>query len=440
MGYGYLFVGLMFFINPNVNIIDILPDVFGCIFILIGLKKLSDVDGRFYNARTCAYYMLAVYSIKLLLSFYIPTYSPTNTLPFTFIFSVLDAILLITFFTNLYGGIEYTAERHGAEKELNYSNTASVTAFLFIVVKDVLAFLPESMDLFNKKKDLDLSYNAGTKMDIDYKPFVLILCVIASIMMGIVFAVVTGKYLFSLRKNKVYNDNLQQIYQTDILNNQTLLLRRRLKLTFILLLAGIAFMFDFTIDGINILPDFVGYLFLLFAYWTIVKQYSKKMPAKWLAVLLMVVSIFSYLFKTVMNFGVNRILETDSFFAFRVPMLEAGTAIIPAILITVIENVLFVILFVKIIRAVTDLPEVYQNIDKNVAVTVSAISGTVFAVLSSAVYVMPILTAFFRFQKSNAASNMCDNVHSVLGLFLILTTAWLLWYALRLKRRIEFIV
>ena len=50
MGFGLIFTGTLFFLNFNVGIVDFLPDIIGCLFIIAGLDKLRDLDGRFEYA------------------------------------------------------------------------------------------------------------------------------------------------------------------------------------------------------------------------------------------------------------------------------------------------------------------------------------------------------------------------------------------------------
>ena len=51
MNLGYLLLGLVFLFNPNINVIDVLPDVIGCLFILKGLSKLSDLNRHIASAK-----------------------------------------------------------------------------------------------------------------------------------------------------------------------------------------------------------------------------------------------------------------------------------------------------------------------------------------------------------------------------------------------------
>ena len=44
MGWGMIAVGLLFLFNPNINIIDVLPDFIGYIFLCLGGAKLTDLN------------------------------------------------------------------------------------------------------------------------------------------------------------------------------------------------------------------------------------------------------------------------------------------------------------------------------------------------------------------------------------------------------------
>ena len=41
-----ILVGLAFFVNPNVGLIDVLPDFIGAIFIIAGILRFTDIDER----------------------------------------------------------------------------------------------------------------------------------------------------------------------------------------------------------------------------------------------------------------------------------------------------------------------------------------------------------------------------------------------------------
>jgi len=50
LGLKYLLWGLVFIMNPDINIIDILPDFIGCLFIMKGLYNISQIYPQFNDS------------------------------------------------------------------------------------------------------------------------------------------------------------------------------------------------------------------------------------------------------------------------------------------------------------------------------------------------------------------------------------------------------
>ena len=51
VSFGLVLTGLIFFFNPCVQLFDVYPDLIGALFIYVGLKKASETDGYFDDAR-----------------------------------------------------------------------------------------------------------------------------------------------------------------------------------------------------------------------------------------------------------------------------------------------------------------------------------------------------------------------------------------------------
>ena len=125
MGFRMIFAGLLFFFNPCINLFDIFPDFIGCILISSGLYKLSDVEGRFFAARQISNRLIAIYLSKLFFWVYAAGSWKDGFLPLTFIYAVIEIIMMIGLCTSLYGGIEYVCNLHGGDKHLSQINTVS---------------------------------------------------------------------------------------------------------------------------------------------------------------------------------------------------------------------------------------------------------------------------------------------------------------------------
>ena len=294
MGFGLIFTGTLFFLNFNVGIVDFLPDIIGCLFIIAGLDKLRDLDGRFEYAERLTKYMTAYFALKLILSVIQRNY----TLPLTFMTSVIETIYLIVFFNSVYGAIEYTAERHGAgfmtknvtmrktdvksgktevvTKNIDIANRAAVMSFIFAIAKGVLTFIPEAIDLFGQMVELVLSYNAVRFSAALAKPPVMLLCYTAITVSAICYIAIVGGYYGRIRRDGEYIGSLKKRYEEEILPDTKLFTERAIGRGFALISAGLIFLIDFHIESVDILPDFVGYLLIFMGFLVFRKQSLQK--------------------------------------------------------------------------------------------------------------------------------------------------------------------
>ena len=129
MNLGYLLAGLIFLFNPNINVIDVLPDFIGCIFIVKGLSKLSDLDRRIASAkakfRRLAWVALfkafvSLFTSGLLdqalygmgLSILVDLFDSTMVLVFVFVFGIFELMYMIPAFISLFEGIAFLEIRH----------------------------------------------------------------------------------------------------------------------------------------------------------------------------------------------------------------------------------------------------------------------------------------------------------------------------------------
>ncbi len=87
LGLKYLLWGIIFIMNPNVNIVDILPDFIGCLFIMKGLYSVSQIYPQFDD------------SLGYFRKFAIISVFKTVSLPVLFIISATEItwLLLLSF-------------------------------------------------------------------------------------------------------------------------------------------------------------------------------------------------------------------------------------------------------------------------------------------------------------------------------------------------------
>lgn len=116
MKIGYMIVGCIFLFNPFINIIDILPDFIGYLFILRALSEISDLERNIRNARARFKAAMWVSVVKCALVFASMIFDSTWYLILTFSFGILESMYLIPAFIDLFYGISYLEERYTDHK------------------------------------------------------------------------------------------------------------------------------------------------------------------------------------------------------------------------------------------------------------------------------------------------------------------------------------
>ncbi len=265
MGFKYLIWGCVFFFLPNLSFIDILPDFIGCILILKGLSKISDLAPKLYDAKELFKKVLCISLVQFAVMFMAFSWLKTDAgliLVASFVFAVLDLIFLLPAFRNLLDGILYLGNRTNSAVIFKKQTEFSTLTGLFICIKSLFSFIPDLSYIFTPEQ-------SGTVTQYDpyylsnYKTLLTSANIIIVSIVGIIWLVYAVKYFRGIINDKVFIEHIRTQYQTEILSNEGILIKRRTKFAFSLLAFALFFMADFLIDNINLIPDFVGGLFFI---------------------------------------------------------------------------------------------------------------------------------------------------------------------------------
>lgn len=341
MGFRLILTGLVFFCNPFINLVDILPDFIGCIFIAVGLRQLADLDDGFATARRLALWMIPVSILKLALALYFNGGKTDALLPATFLFGVVEIILTVFFSVSLYGAIENTTNLFGGDRHLKKINTASLLTTLFLVARSVLAFLPETLSL-EKVDEFAAFNNPKLQFLSEAKPFVVLFCIAAGAVLGIYCLAVNASFFGGLARDEAYCGNFAAHYRERITNNPKLRLHRAFRSFYLLMAVGAALTVDVVVDTINFTPDLFAYAVMLAAVIHLGdKAFSRRTGLLFLP--LAAVSLANSVVSAIYDSGVSYVMEYESYFVHRNMQVESGSAIFISLLLSAAEGALFVL-------------------------------------------------------------------------------------------------
>ena len=366
MNLGLIFTGLIFFFNPNFNMLDILPDFIGCILIMSGLSKMYMYDGNFEDAKRSAKFLLWISVIRFILCMWVNSGNRDYLLPFTFIACVLEAIYMISLFKGLYLGAEYTLMRADCENRIKGINEAFTMSFIFTLGVKALEFAPNICDLVKQDAELDLSAGASFKMSMaQMKVYVLGVCLICSLILGLIWLFVTAKIWIKLISDKQYAGFLKEKYESYLELDREVYMSDRIKKIYFLSTFAFAFFADFYIDGINIFPSVLGILLMFSASLYLCRHSGTKKSLSFaVAISASASSVLSYMFMSRVHFGINYLFVNESYNKEEFTLLSSKASIYYAAIFALLE---FLLTFALILLVLFQMRTVFKNEKRSVA-------------------------------------------------------------------------
>jgi len=264
LGIGSFIAAAIFLCNPMTNIIDILPDFFGYLFLLKALGKWADLCPNIADAvqglSKLRWFML----LKLFAMVLVPLVDDTYVLVLTFAFAVIELIYLLPALGRMFDGFEYFGTRFNSRAIfVNLKNLRTLTSILF-VVRSALVVFPELCSL--SSFEYSGLVTGGVQINYaDYKVALIILNFLLSTLIGILWLVNWIPYFKRIGTETDFLSRVKHDYDLEITNNFGLTFRRALRTVISLILVGFAFFPNLWIDEINIIPTFVGAIFLIAA-------------------------------------------------------------------------------------------------------------------------------------------------------------------------------
>ncbi len=275
MGLGWVAIGVLFFCNPNIGIIDLLPDFFGYIFLCRGLSRLADLNDSINGAVSIFKKMILIDGGKWLALLWVfgistPVEQSSSLLLWSFVFAVAEMICLIPAYYKLFDGFNqlgyfYTNTSifvQGESKKKNVTDRIRNLTVAFVLLKALLSFLPELADLTNN------SYDEGSEWMNLYRYIGVLrgMAFIPILLLGLIWILKIEKYLLKVRKDHALIDALTERYEKEVAPKTGLFVRRRFQTVQIILLIALCLSVDFRLENRNFVPDFLCAIFLSLAF------------------------------------------------------------------------------------------------------------------------------------------------------------------------------
>lgn len=263
-------IGFAFFINPVPLGLDFLPDVFGCAFLVFGLTQLAYFDGAVEQARKCIIYLFVVEAFKLLMTrSLVLTEIGSNRMLGATVFSILQGILYIAIFKQLFSGISYFSMRNNCNTALALCDGTAFLTYLAFFVRIAATLIPELVALI----EIYLSGDASTAMDFDELELIesLVSSKLILVVMLSLVALITGiAWFISVCKlfKALYSESASELdarYGAEYLSRPEKVRPKTIRHGSYVIYVALFFALDIKIDTARIVPASVMFLGLFIA-------------------------------------------------------------------------------------------------------------------------------------------------------------------------------
>ena len=281
MGLAWLVFSFIFLFNPNFNIIDILPDFIGYIFLCLGLSRLCDMNEDIAVAqkgfsRALVADLLKIGAMLVVFSSQNPEEQGTMLLLISFVFSVVELIILIPAYKAMFGGfigLGYKFDNvsvlgNAKRRRMNRTETVRLFTYVFLIIKSCAYSLPEFAVLTTQNYD-DLSH---TNHLYDHIGLLRAFAILVSLVVGVVWLCKIEAYFARIRKDEGFILAIRGDYEQNILPKESIFVRKSVKLMSLFFFAAALLCLDFRLESVNVLVDPLAAIALLLSFFAVRKH------------------------------------------------------------------------------------------------------------------------------------------------------------------------
>lgn len=263
---GWVFPAFLFLFNPNINIVDILPDFLGYAMLCAAFAKVGELNEQVSEAVVGFRKMMWIDLCKWpaliwVFGLSVTTERNSSLLLWAFVFGTLELIFAIPAFLKLFDGLTqigylYPNESlfgRSSEKKSRTDRIRNLTV-VFLAVKAVFSVLPEFADLSNSSYD-ETSHTVNLYQYIGVMR--LLACTLV-FLVGVIWLVAVLRYFATLCRDTVLQEALRTRYQNEVLPKTGMFIRRNFRAFSGMMLLTLSLTMDLRLESVNVFPDFLA--------------------------------------------------------------------------------------------------------------------------------------------------------------------------------------
>jgi len=299
----YFGIGLIFFMDFNINTIDFLPDLIGLFFISAAIGNSFCINENLAKAKkyinVCYFVSIAKFIwniIYFLLG--IKKIDSSDLLLFTVLLSSFEVVLGILIFSNIFKALDSFFQLGNKLAYLKNSDFAIKSIKFFMVLKFALSLVPLLPILLTESAWDGLSLFFDAYLDADFaKNLLLPPCFIIQTLIALFLLSLILPFFFAISKDDELHGYVKAKINHKLLNNHFFVVKQNLHSAFLLFILGCVFFADLFVDNINFLPDFAMCVLFVPGIFMILRK-NPELKSKKLFLLLLAnsfVSVFAYI-------------------------------------------------------------------------------------------------------------------------------------------------
>lgn len=352
-----IILALFLLLNPNISIIDYLPD-FISYFILAKLFLDASDRAPFFKEARSAFLKLGWLNLLKIPAIFLiaqsrggAAYGNDTISIASFVFAVLEVILMIIAIRNIFDGLFRLGERTSASaliSDFKITKRKSMTAdalktltYAFAIIKCACYGLPDMLLLTTMRENA----HGMQIITIDPKyPIVLLLTQVIGFAVGILWFRRMKKYAKSVIKEGQFNSALLSISDgINIQKIESMKKAREIKAFITLLTASVIFMFELRLDNlrsVNLIPPTLFAILIFISVFAYRKYITSPTLLLIVTALYAISSSVAYVieFNFLNEYGYDYLLETKN----------AAEKYVPVNISTIISTVILLILIILI--------------------------------------------------------------------------------------------
>ena len=256
-------IGALFFANPVISSVDVLPDCIGCALLFFGLTRLAYLNEGVDRARRLTVYLFAVGVIKLLLTpSFIRTNVSANLMLASTAFLIAEGILYFLIIKSLFAGIEFFASLSGFDRVLKATQSVKTLTFAAFFIRLFATLIPDLTSIAETKIETVDEAEADILLDIvKAKPIITALMLTVAAVALIAWFIEAVKFILLIRREA--GEEIERRYASTFLKIPEKVSLKKLKIFVYVSIFASVFALDISFDGIKVLP--VCAMFLIFA-------------------------------------------------------------------------------------------------------------------------------------------------------------------------------